>query len=118
MPSILSSCASQSLGTSRADGQHDSGVQFLAGGNVTLLDVLERSVVEQHFHATETPGADRDEVSVWELVGILVGTFRGRFELCVAVKRHVAKFSLTSRPITLCAVVVKEYLRSVRIFIR
>ena len=49
--------------------------------------------MEQHFHATETPGADREDVSVWELVGlILVGTFRGKFELCVEVKRNVAKF--------------------------
>ena len=49
--------------------------------------------MEQHFHATETLGADRDDVSVWELVGlILVGTFRGQFELCVVVKRNVAKF--------------------------
>ena len=42
---------------------------------------------------TETTGAKRVDVSVWELKGMnLVGTFRGPFELCVVVKRHVAKF--------------------------
>ena len=36
----------------------------------------------------------------WELVSLIfVRTFRGRFELCVLVKRHVAKFLFTSRPI-------------------
>ena len=88
----FSSCAEQSF-------ENTTCAQVFADVNVTLLDVLERSVVEQHFHATETFGADRDDVSVWELVGlILVGTFRGRFELCVAVKRHVAKvlFDITT----------------------
>ena len=30
----------------RADREHDNGVQFSAGGNVTLHEVLERSVVD------------------------------------------------------------------------
>ena len=40
----------------------------------------------QNTHVTETFGVERDDISVWELVGlILVGTFRGQFELCVVV---------------------------------
>ena len=47
----------------------------------------------KNTRATETIGAERDDVSVWELVGlVLVVTSRDRFELCVVVKRHVAKF--------------------------
>ena len=47
----------------------------------------------KNTRVTETFGAERDDVTVWEFAGlILVGTFRGRFELCVVVKRHVAKF--------------------------
>merc|ERR1712135_180095 len=68
----------------RAAWQHDIGVQILADVNVALHDALERSVVdptgfftdetwlEQHFCATETFGADSDDVSVWELVGLLL----------------------------------------------
>ena len=36
---------------------------------------------EQHFDATETFSTDSADVSVWELVGLLVVTVRGRFEL-------------------------------------
>ena len=47
----------------------------------------------KNTRATETFGAERDDVFVWELVGLIsVGTFRGRFELSVVVTRHVAKF--------------------------
>ena len=42
---------------------------------------------------TETCGPERDDVSVWELIGLnLVGTFRSRFELIVVVPRHVVEF--------------------------
>ena len=34
---------------------------------------------EQHFHATETNGANGDGVFVWELVGLPLDHFRGRF---------------------------------------
>ena len=79
--------------------------------NVTLHDVVKRSVVkstgfftsgtwlEKDFHATETFGAINVDVSVWKLVGlILVGTFRGRFELRFVVKRNVAQvlFDITT----------------------
>ena len=63
--------------------QHDSGVQILADVSVAFHDALTRSVVdsasffanetrlEQHLRAAETFGAYSDDVSVWELVGIL-----------------------------------------------
>ena len=63
--------------------RHDSSVQILADVSVTFNDDLERSVgdsasfftdgnrLEQHLRETETFGADSDDVSVWELVGIL-----------------------------------------------
>ena len=63
--------------------RHDSGVQILADVSVSFNVDLERSVgdsasfftdgtrLEQHLRATETFGADSDDVSVWELVGIL-----------------------------------------------
>ena len=46
---------------------------------------------EQHYHATETPGADRDDVSVWELVGLLLVKFRDRFVHCVVIHTDVAQ---------------------------
>ena len=49
--------------------------------------------LEEHFHAMETFNADSEDVSAWVLKGLLhVGTFSGRFELCVEVKRNVEKF--------------------------
>ena len=40
----------------------------------------------------ETFGADSDEVSVWELTGLLLVGFRRRFELRVVVHANVAQF--------------------------
>ena len=51
------------------------------------MKLAERTLVQRKR------SAPRDDVTVWELISlILVRTFRGRFELCVVVKRHVAKF--------------------------
>ena len=47
--------------------------------------------LEQHFHATETPGDDRDDVSVWELAGLLLDKFRNRFVHCVEIQTNVAQ---------------------------
>ena len=66
-PSVYSSCVRKSFGKLPC---------HLV--NVTLLDVLERSVVdsgtrlEQHFDATETFNTDTADVSVWELVGLFL----------------------------------------------
>jgi len=58
--------------------------------------------------ATETFITDSDDVSVGERVDLIVGTFRSRFELSVAVKRNVAKFRLDIRTdLPLSAEVVK-----------
>ena len=88
----------------RATWQRDMNVHILADVNVTLLNVVERSVVDsagfkanetgwKNTRATETFGADSDGVSIWEHVGLLlVGTFRSRFGLCVVVQSNVAKF--------------------------
>ena len=73
----------------------------LADGNITLRDVVERSVVESvgfftgetwlesNVHAMETFSADSDEVSVWELKDLLLV---GRLELCVVIHANVAQF--------------------------
>jgi len=64
---------------------------------------LKRSVVDsagfkcqeigwKNTRATETFGADSDDVSVREHVGLLfVETFRNRFEFCVVDKSNVPK---------------------------
>ena len=39
----------------------------------------------------ETFGADRDDVSVWELVGLLLVKFRNRFVLCVVIQTNVGQ---------------------------
>ena len=50
-------------------------------------------------------GANSDDVSVWELIGFL------RFELCVVIRANIAKiFSLTSRTLSLSAVVAEREL--------
>ena len=36
-------------------------------------------------------GADRDDVSVWELVGLLLVEFRNRFVLCVVIQTNVGQ---------------------------
>ena len=71
--------------------------KLLAEVHVTLHAALERSVEDstglnanetgrKNTRVTDTFGAERDDVSVWELIGLnLVGTFRGRFELIVVV---------------------------------
>ena len=71
----------------------------LADVNVSLHDVVERSVVEpagfftnetwldKHFHATETFGAINDDVSVWEVVLDLHRGWSHRRQLL----RHVLK---------------------------
>ena len=90
-PSVHS-CAHRSLGkwSCHLRARHD--VQILADVNVTLHKLKERSVVESAvqrnlagitLHATETFGANNDDVSVWELVGL---------ELCVAIQTNVARF--------------------------
>ena len=51
---------------------------------IPLASLPNETCQDQHFRATETLGADSDDVSVWEFIGLLVvGTFRSRFELCV-----------------------------------
>ena len=40
----------------------------------------------------ETSSADRDDVSVWELVGLLRVDFRNRFQLCVVIQTNVPQF--------------------------
>ena len=47
---------------------------------------------EQNFRATETFGADGDEVFVWRLVGLLLVHFRGRVVYCVVIRAEVAQF--------------------------
>ena len=39
--------------------------------------------LDEHFHALETKNADSDEISVWELQGLLLVGIRSRLELCV-----------------------------------
>ena len=74
MSSVPSSSSQKFLGTWSCDLTARHGVQLIADVHVTLHYALERSVVdsekrlEQHFHATETPGDDSDDVSVWELI--------------------------------------------------
>ena len=69
------------------DGTTLTHTYLLKDVNVTLHVVLGRSAVdsgkrlEQHFDATETFSTDSADVSVWELVSLLVVTVRGRFEL-------------------------------------
>ena len=77
---------------------------LLAGVHVTLHVALERSVVEsagffandtwmeKHFRSTETFGPIKDDVSVWELVGLILLDFRRRFELCVVIGDKKAQF--------------------------
>ena len=45
--------------------------------------------LEQLFRATETFGANSDDVPVWELAGLLLVS---RFELCVVIHTNVAQF--------------------------
>ena len=65
----------------------------------SLFMLLEKEVswiphiwLEQHFHVMETFSADSDDVSVWELVGLLPVGIRNRFELCVENTSNVAQF--------------------------
>ena len=47
----------------------------------------------KNTRVTETFSAEKDDVSVWEIISLnLVGTFQGRFEPSVVVQRHVAEF--------------------------
>ena len=48
--------------------------------------------LEEHFHAMETYNADSDEVSVWELKGLLLVGIRCRLELCVVIRAKAALF--------------------------
>ena len=78
-------------------------MQLNADVDVTLHDVLERSVEESAgFFArqtwlvpcvslTETFSADSGDVFVWEHVGLLLVNFRKRFELCVVIYTDVAQ---------------------------
>jgi len=73
---------------------------------LTLNVATERSVVdsaglvanetwlEPYFKAMETPGADRDDASVRERVGLLLRKCCNRFELCVAIQTSVAPIVL------------------------
>ena len=40
----------------------------------------------------ETFSADRNDVSVWELLGLLLVDFRREFELCVVIRAKAAQF--------------------------
>ena len=80
--------------------------KLLADDNVTFHDVLKRSVaessgfctnenwLEHHFSATETCGANRDDVSVWELIGLLLVS---RFELHTNVAQFLCDIPRASR---------------------
>ena len=80
-------------------------------------EAAERSVVEStgFFTATETFGANSDDVSVWEHAGFL---FAGRFELCVAIHTTVVQLSMILRANSLSVETVNEYPRSVRFFMK
>ena len=79
-------------------------VQILADVSVALRAVLERSVVasvgffanetwlEQYIDAAGTFSADRNDVSVWELVCFLLVDVRRTFELCVVIRARAAQF--------------------------
>ena len=79
-------------------------VQILADVSVILHEAHEGSVVEsaglsanetclvQYFSAMETSSAARDDVSVWEHVGLITASFRRRGKLCVVTKSNVALF--------------------------
>ena len=83
--------------------QHDFGVQKLCGcrcrtlccsgqkKSCTPLGSLPLTLGRKKF-ATETFSTVSDDVSVWEHVDLIVGTFRSRLELCVVAKSNVAKF--------------------------
>ena len=45
--------------------------------------------LEQHSHATEITVNGKDDVSVWELAGLLPDS---RFELCVKIHDNVDQF--------------------------
>ena len=59
-------------------------------------EAVERSVVDAtgFFTVTETFGANRDDVSVWEITGFLFVDFRRRIEHCVVIRASVARFLL------------------------
>ena len=96
--SCHSSCTRQSLGKWPCHLTARQWRTDLCGCNVTLHDVLERSVVdsgtrlEQYFHATESPSADRDDVSVGEVVGLLLIKFSSRFVYCVVIPQILFNF--------------------------
>ena len=48
--------------------------------------------------ATKTFGADGDEVFVWELVGLLLVHFRGRFVHCVVIRAEAAQLPTRENP--------------------
>ena len=66
----------------------------------------------------ETFSADSDDGCVWELVSLLLVKFSSRFELCVVIQTNVAQFLYDIWNYLLSAVAVKQYPRSVRIFIK
>ena len=93
----------------------------LAEINVALRDVLKLSrnplaSSPKKLGWNNTSGQRKRSVptvmlfSVWEYVGrLFVWTFRGRFYLCVVIKRMWQNVSMTTRTTSLSAVVVKEY---------
>ena len=105
-------------------------VQILADVSVALRAVLERSVVasvgffanetwlEQYIDAAGTFSADRNDVSVWELVCFLLVDVRRTFELCVVIRARAAQFHFDITTVSLSVVAVEDYPRSVRFFIK
>lgn len=89
-------------------GQDDVAVEVLADVDVALHDRVERRLVdpgrlhahrrrrEQHLGAAEALGADRDDLAVGELVGLLDRGAVGRGgELGLVVDRDVGEFLLS-----------------------
>ena len=105
-PSAPSSCAQRSIGTRSF---HLRTRQWRVTPNagrsvVNSADFLANDTwLEKHSRNGNVRG-DNDDVSVWERVGLLLlGTFRGRLELCVVVKSNVAKFLFdTTTDLPLC----------------
>mmetsp|Transcript_51721 Transcript_51721/g.112907 ORF Transcript_51721/g.112907 Transcript_51721/m.112907 type:complete len:390 (-) Transcript_51721:68-1237(-) len=90
-----------------AAGEHHVGVEVLADVDIALHDGLEGRVVdaagllpdearlEEHLRAAEALAADRDDVAIRQLVGLLlVGALRRRLHLRIEVQGDVGELLL------------------------
>merc|ERR1719262_1032416 len=102
---LLCHALTNALKHSGTSGKYDIGEQVLSDVNVTFHDGLEGGVVdptcllsdearlEQNLWAAETLIANRDDVAVRELIGLLlVRALTCRLHLAVKVKCNVAEF--------------------------